>query len=115
MTCLPWVQQTVCTMRYSKTVGALSVISNTAFYPFLILNAWSRLVDVSFNMLTGFPGGSVVKNLSEMQRCRLDSWAGKIPLEEEMATHSNNLAQKTPWAEDPSGLHSMGLIRVGHG
>ena len=54
-------------MRYSKTVGALSVISNTAFYPFLILNAWSRLVDVSFNMLTGFPGGSVVKNLSEMQ------------------------------------------------
>ena len=57
----------MCTRRYSETVGALSVISDTAFYPFLILNAWSRLAGVSFNMLTGFPGGSVVKNLSEMQ------------------------------------------------
>ena len=46
---------------------------------------------------------------------QVPSLGGEDPLEEEMATHSNNLAQKTPWAEDPSGLHSMGLIRVGHG
>ena len=51
----------------------------------------------------------------QCRRHGFDPWVWKIPLEEEMATHSNNLAQKTPWAEDPSGLQSMGLIRVGHG
>ena len=36
------------------------------------------------------------------------------PLEESMAAHSNILAWKTPWTEEPSGLQSMGLQRVGH-
>ena len=31
-----------------------------------------------------------------------------------MATHSNNLAWKIPWMEEPSRLQSMGLQRVGH-
>ena len=30
------------------------------------------------------------------------------PLEEEMATHSNILAWKIPWTEEPSRLQSMG-------
>ena len=29
------------------------------------------------------------------------------PLEEEMATHSNILACKIPWTEDPGGLHTV--------
>ena len=36
------------------------------------------------------------------------------PLEEKMATHSNILAWKIPWIEEPGGLQSMGLQRVGH-
>ena len=36
------------------------------------------------------------------------------PLEEEMATHSSILAQKTPWTEEPGGLWSIELQRVGH-
>ena len=32
-----------------------------------------------------------------------------------MATHSSTLAWKIPWAEEPGGLQSMGLRRVGHG
>ena len=36
------------------------------------------------------------------------------PLEKEMATHSRILAQEIPWAEEPGGLQSMGLWRVGH-
>ena len=36
------------------------------------------------------------------------------PLEEEMATHSSILAWKIPWMEEPGGLQSMGLLRVGH-
>ena len=31
-----------------------------------------------------------------------------------MAPHSSTLAWKTPWTEEPGGLQSMGLQRVGH-
>ena len=34
-------------------------------------------------------------------------------LEKEMATHSSILAWKIPWTEEPEGLQSMGLQRVG--
>ena len=36
-------------------------------------------------------------------------------LEKEMATHSNILAWKIPWMEEPGRLQSMGSQRVGHG
>ena len=36
------------------------------------------------------------------------------PLEKEMATHSNRLAGKIPWTEEPGRLQSMGLQRVRH-
>ena len=36
------------------------------------------------------------------------------PLEKEMAIHSSILAQIIPWTEEPGGLQSMGLQRVGH-
>ena len=35
-------------------------------------------------------------------------------LEKEMATHSNVLAWRIPWTEEPGGLLSMGSHRVGH-
>ena len=31
-----------------------------------------------------------------------------------MATHSNTLAWKIPWMEEPGGLQSMGSLRVRH-
>ena len=57
---------------------------------------------------TGFPGGSLVKNLLAVQETRLPSLCGEDPLEEEMATHSSTLAWEIPWPEDPGGLQSMG-------
>ena len=36
------------------------------------------------------------------------------PMVEEMATHSSFLAWKIPWTEEPGGLQSTGLQRVGH-
>ena len=36
------------------------------------------------------------------------------PLEEGMATHSSILAWRIPWTEEPGGLQSMELQRVGH-
>ena len=58
------------------------------------------------NMYSGFPAGSVVKNLStEQMWVRSPGW--EDPLEEEMATHSSILAWETPWTEEPGGLQSM--------
>ena len=35
-------------------------------------------------------------------------------LEEDMATHSNILAWRIPWTEEPGGIQSVGLQRVTH-
>jgi len=48
------------------------------------------------------------------KRDRFDPWIGKIPLEEEMATHSSILAWRIPWTGEPGGLQSMGLQRDRH-
>ena len=65
----------------------------------------------------GFPGGTVVKNPSVSagdKRGRLDPWVRKIPLEEEVATHSSILAQIITWILEHGGLRSMGSQRVRH-
>ena len=56
----------------------------------------------------------MVKNLSAMQKTQVQSLGWEDPLEKEMAISSSVLAWKIPWAEEPSGLQSMGLQRVGH-
>ena len=55
----------------------------------------------------------MVKNLPEMQEIRVQSLGQKDPLEKEMATHSSILAWRIPWPEEPGGLQSLGLQRVG--
>ena len=37
-----------------------------------------------------------------------------IYMEKAMAPHSSTLAWRIPWTEEPSGLQSMGSLRVGH-
>ena len=37
-----------------------------------------------------------------------------LTLEKEMVTHSNILAWRIPWTEEPGGMQSMGLHRVRH-
>ena len=36
------------------------------------------------------------------------------PLEEDMATHSNILAWRIPWTEEPGGLWLIGSQRIRH-
>ena len=55
-----------------------------------------------------------VKNLSSMQDTRDGSLGREDPLEEDMATHSSILAWEIPWTEEPGGLQSVELQRVGH-
>ena len=55
-----------------------------------------------------------VKNLPAVQEAWVQSLGWEDPLEKEMATHSNILAWKISWTEEPGGLQSMGSQRVGH-
>ena len=57
------------------------------------------------NSLKGFPGDSMVKNLS-MQETRLQLLGQEDPLEEETATHSSIHAWRIPWTEEPGGPQS---------
>ena len=50
-----------------------------------------------------------VKRLPAVQETWVRSLGQEDPLEKEMATHSNILAWRTPWTEEPGGLQSMGL------
>ena len=58
-----------------------------------------------------------VKNLPTMQETWVQSLGWEDPLkkmEKAMASHSNTLAWKIPWAEEPGRLQSVGLLRVRH-
>ena len=57
-------------------------------------------------IITGFPGGSVVKNLPAMQETYIRSLGQEDPLEEGMATHSSILAWRIPWIENLAGYSS---------
>ena len=47
------------------------------------------------------------------QEMKVRSLGQEDPLEEEMATHSSILAWRIPWTEEPGGLQSTELQRVG--
>ena len=56
----------------------------------------------------------MVKKLLAMWETQVSPLSQEEPLEEGMATHSTTLAWRTPWAEEPGGLQSLGSQRVGH-
>ena len=59
-------------------------------------------------------GAQLVRNLPAVQETRVRALDWEDPLEKEMATHSSLLAWKISCTEQPGGLQSMGLQRVGH-
>ena len=62
-------------------------------------------------------GGAVVKNLpanaGDARDLSSNAGSGRSP-EQEVETQSSILAWKISWTEEPGGLQSMGLQRVGH-
>ena len=56
----------------------------------------------------------MVKNVPAVWETQVRSLGWKDPLEKEMAIHSSTIAWKIPWTEEPGGLQSKGLQRVGH-
>ena len=54
----------------------------------------------------------MVKNLTAAPQ--VQPLGQEDPLEKEMATHSGILAWRIPRTEEPGGLQSTGLQRIGH-
>ena len=52
--------------------------------------------------------------MQEVQEMRVRSLGRDEPMEEEMATHCSVLAWRIPGTEEPGGLESLLLHRVGH-
>ena len=55
----------------------------------------------------------MVRRLPTMQETWVLSLIWEDPLEKRMATHFSILAWRIPWTEEPGGLQSIGLQRVG--
>ena len=53
-----------------------------------------------------------VKNMPAKQKTRVQSLDWKDPLEKGMATHSNILAWRIPWTEEPGRLQPMESQRI---
>ena len=64
--------------------------------------------------LWGFSGGSDGKESACNAETQVRSLGREDPLVKGMATHSSILAWRIPWTEEPGGLQSTGLQRVGH-
>ena len=71
--------------------------------PFIYIYIWASLV------------AQLVKTLPAMQETLLQFLGWEDPLEKNVATHSSILAWRILWTEEPGGLQSIGLRRVGHG
>ena len=56
----------------------------------------------------------IKKNLPAMRETQVQSLGWEDPMEKGMATHSSILAWRILWTEEPSGLQSMVLQRMGH-
>ena len=81
--------------------------------PLKILFPWLLWKSLLYYICT-FPGGSVVKNPPAMHETWVRSLGQEDPLEKGMATHSNILAWRISWTEEPGGLQFMGSQRVEH-
>ena len=51
----------------------------------------------------------LVNHMPAMQETQVRFLGREDPLEKEMATHSNVLAWRIPWTEEPDRLYSTGL------
>ena len=93
------------------------VVADTIKIQIKMRSSWIRCASNSIWLLSSDQASLVaqtVKCLPTMQETQVRSLGQEDPLEKEMATHSSILAWKIPWMEEPGGLQSMGLQKVGH-
>ena len=72
---------------------------------------WERQISLCLALHLGH---QMLKNLPAMKDTWVQFLGQEDPLEKEMAAHSRILAWRVPPTEEPGGLQSTGLQRVGH-
>ena len=88
--------------------GSISVYEySTVYLNFILLWGFGQFILIIIQI-------ALLKRLPAMQETWVRSLGWEDPLEKEMATHSSILAWRIPWMEEPGGLQSTGLQRVGH-
>ena len=93
--------------------SALHKASSDNHFAFsLFLNLWNGFVYCLLYNITDLL--QMVKNLPAMQETWVECLGWEDPLGKGMTTHISILAWKIPWTEEPGGLQSMVLQRVGH-
>ena len=85
---------------------ALSPLVATIEYNFFF---FFLIFDVIYNHIWASLVAQRLKHLPAMRETWVQSLGQEDPLEKEMATHSNILAWRIPWTEEPGELSSMGL------
>ena len=84
------------------------------YFLFRLLNPFdSRRIKTQVLDFRTSSSGSGVKNLPAIQERKVPS-LDQEDLEEGVITHSTILAWRIPWTQEPGGLQSVGLPRVGH-
>ena len=103
----------VCLVGDNPTCSfTLPVHPQSCFSDLLTAYSSKNLINcMTLILLLVFPGGSVVKSLSAVQKTQVWSLSWEDPLEKEMATHSSILSWEIPWTDEPGGLQSMGSLK----
>ena len=95
---------------FSKEPGSVLVFPPLSHHTFLQFLEFPGTNGLELDL----PGGSVVKNLpANAGDLGLVIRSRRCPVES-VATHSSILAWRILWLEEPGGLQSIGLQRVGH-
>ena len=83
-----------------------------------IAGSFSFILTVSWGFLGGSSGEEPTCQRRGHKRCGFDPWVGKIACRRKWQSIFGNpisiLAWEISWIEDPGGLQSIGLQRVGH-
>ena len=99
----------------STTISKHQILRHSAFFIIQLSHLYMTTgKTIALSVWGASQLSQMVKNLPAMQETQVQSLVGEDPLEKEMATHSSIFAQRIPWTEEPDGLQSMGLQRVGH-
>ena len=69
---------------------------------------------MKINYLAHVPSVSFLSKSDTTEYIRPDLLQMHFSMEKATVPHSSTLAWKIPWMEEPGGLQSMGLLRVGH-
>ena len=111
---IKWVYIYICICDIPPSFNRMNMGICICVCPYILIHICESAVTLTM----AFQVALVVKirpaDAEGLERRWFNLWVSKIPLEEEMATHSSILAWEIPWTEEPGRLQSLGLQRVRH-